>query len=322
VLVVVLVLVACAKPQADIPSAMTPTASPSIASPSIGDGAIELAAQAASTYGENHRDTFAGLYVDASQAQVVIRFTSDFARHQAALDALAGRQGLYIVRSATWTEDALLQILQALSDAQLELQQRGISVMEIGPNPYTNRLDVVAKSDLPNAAEILERYGPSGAISVKLHPADKSWSNVTIGDGWRLLGWFQAKQPYRVAVVTTREDMARELERQGITESFQSWNPSQEVVAFLGYAIGSSCTEVRLDGINIDLHRRLVYGEFSDPLAPRVCTADLKGSVTFLVALRRLNLPASPFRLRLQKDLLSCAPDCFFDEEEIVVDLR
>ena len=137
-LVAVLVLVACAKPQADIPLAMTPIASPSIASPSIGDGGIELAAQAASTYGENHRDTFAGLYVDASQAHVVIRFTSDVARHQAALDALAGRQGMYIVRSATWTEDALLHILQALSDAQLELQKRGISLIEIGPNPYTS----------------------------------------------------------------------------------------------------------------------------------------------------------------------------------------
>ncbi len=55
----------------------------------------------------------------------------------------------------------------------------------------------------------------------------------------------------------------------------------------------------------------------SDPLAPRVCTADLAGAVMFTVALARDGLPESPFTLRLHRDQL-CG-DC---PESVPVDLR
>jgi hypothetical protein len=86
-----------------------------------------------------------------------------------------------------------------------------------------------------------------------------------------------------------------------------AWDPSPEVIVILSDGIGSSCPELRFDGVVVDTDTRLVYGQFSDPLAPRVCTADLVGAKTFVVALAKDRLPPSPFTLQLDS---RCVPNC------------
>jgi hypothetical protein len=72
----------------------------------------------------------------------------------------------------------------------------------------------------------------------------------------------------------------------------------------------------------MDAGARLVYGEFSDPLGPRVCTLDLVGAKTFVVAVARDLLPPSPFTLRLEAKPIGCEPDCAMGPASLKVDLR
>lgn len=150
----------------------------------------------------------------------------------------------------------------------------------------------------------------------------------TEGDGWRQLGRFRTNVPYTVRLAQDPAALAAELEWHGIHAQPPDWDPATEVVAFFSEGIGSSCPEVAIGDITIDRDAGLVYGRFVDEIAahagstPRVCTADLVGSQTFVVALARDRLPASPFTLRLEEDLIGCHPDCGSGPTEISVTLE
>ena len=89
-----------------------------------------------------------------------------------------------------------------------------------------------------------------------------------------------------------------------------------EIAVSFGHGIGSSCPELRLDAVIIDRPEQVVYSAVSDPLAPRACTADLVGSVYFVVALSREALPESPFTVRLfERDLEG-------NEDSLTLDFR
>ena len=100
------------------------------------------------------------------------------------------------------------------------------------------------------------------------------------------------------------------------------------VIAFFNEGIGSSCPEVAISDITFDGAGRRVYATFSDPVAaaagntPRACTADLVGSQTLVVALARDHLPASPFTLSLEEEVVGCHPDCGSGPTEITVTLE
>jgi hypothetical protein len=148
------------------------------------------------------------------------------------------------------------------------------------------------------------------------------------GDGWRLLGRFRTNVPYAVRVASDPAELGAELLWHGIDAQPQDWDPESEVLAFFSEGIGSSCPEVAIGDIVIDRDARLVYGRFIDEIAaqmgstPRACTADLVGSQTFVVALERDRLPASPFTVRLEQDLIGCHPDCGSGPTEISVTLE
>jgi hypothetical protein len=150
----------------------------------------------------------------------------------------------------------------------------------------------------------------------------------TEGDGWRQLGRFRTNVPYTVRLAQNPAELVAELEWHGIDAQPQDWDPATEVVAFFSEGVGSSCPEVAIGDIIIDRDARLVYGRFVDDVAaragntPRACTDDLVGSQTFVVALARERLPASPFTLRLEHDLIGCHPDCGSGPTEISVTLK
>ena len=67
-----------------------------------------------------------------------------------------------------------------------------------------------------------------------------------------------------------------------------------------GHGIGSSCPELRLDGVAIE--GGVVFSQTSDPLVPRGCTADLAATAVFVVAVERSALPDDGFTLRLLRE--------------------
>ena len=267
------------------------------------------AAMIANTYAAEHEDTFAGLYVDQQRGgKVVVLFTADIEAHQAALDALGGEPGFIVVEAGAFTQSALNRIQEKIDDSSQDLFAQGIILISLGAGylsdiGYQNNVKVEAKSDNPQAREILESFGPPGAIAVQLFPSDKPWSNTAGGPGWRFLGSFRTDLPYTVGVATNPSELASELDRYGIAAGLPEWDPATEIIAIFSEGIGSSCPEVRIDAMTFDAENGLVFPTLSDPLSPRACTADLVGGQTFLVALARSSLPARQFTLILEPDM-------------------
>lgn len=130
------------------------------------------------------------------------------------------------------------------------------------------------------------------------------WQNAGGGEGWRLLadGRTSADDAYRVRAATNADEW------QALWSALDTVNPppevdlASEIAVSFAHGVGSSCPELRLDGVVIEHSERVVYSTVSDPLQPRACTADLVGAVYFVVALRRDALPESPFTVRLRED--------------------
>ena len=159
-------------------------------------------------------------------------------------------------------------------------------------------------------------------------PDESSPGVRTEGDGWRQLGRFRTNVPYTVRLAADAEELAAELEWHGIAAAPPNWDPAREVIAFFSEGIGSSCPEVAISDITIDRDGQRVYATFADPVAAqlgntlRACTDDLVGAQTFVVALARDRLPASPFSLALEEDVVGCHPDCGWGPTEITVTLE
>jgi hypothetical protein len=278
--------------------------------------------QVVQAYGDAHPDEFAGVYYDQENGdRLVARFTGNLDLHQRALDALLGSPDRVVVLSAVFTEATLQGIVDSVGSDHQQLADQGIDLLSAGVDVIRNNVQVEAKSDDPQAERILQAYGPPGVIVVGLYPADKPWTQPTEGPGWRLLGAFDSHLPYTVAITLDRPQLATEWERYGLPGDPAAWEPSREVVIILSDGIGSSCPELRLDGVVMDADARLVHGEFSDPYAPRVCTLDLVGAKTFVVTVARDLLPPSPFTLRLHAEPIGCEPDCGMGPSTLEVDL-
>jgi hypothetical protein len=309
-----------ARPGAQPSRSPTPSTS---ALPSIPGGPSDEPAQVVQGYGDAHADEYAGVYFDNENGgRLVARFTGHLADHQHALDALLGAPGRVVLLPAGFTQATLQGIANSVMGNHQKLADQGIVLLSAGVDVIHNNLELEAKSDDPRAESILKAYGPPGTVVVHLYPADKPWTQPTEGPGWRLLGVFDTDLSYTVAIAVDRAELKTQWERYGLPNDPPAWEPSREVVIILSDGIGSSCPELRLDGVVMDADARLVHGEFSDPYAPRACTADLVGAKTFVVAVARDRLPSSPFTLRLLAEPIGCEPDCGMGASTLQVDLR
>jgi hypothetical protein len=278
-------------------------------------------------YGAAHADEFAGAYFQQEGGgPLVVLFTGHLDLHQRDLDALLGGPGRAIVKGAVYNEATLQRIMDTVMGKSDDLAAQGINLMSAGEDTIGNRVRVEAKSDDPEAARILEALAPSGAILAVIYPADKPWTQPPSGPGWRLLGNFDQylphSLPYTVGFAADEPALATEWQRYELPGAPPAWDPSSEVVIILSDGRGSGCRTMRLDDVVMDSAARLVYGEYSDPLAPRACLADLTGAQTFVVALKRDKLPPSPFTLRIHRQPIGCEPACGFGQAEFQIDLR
>jgi hypothetical protein len=311
---------ACAAPQTGATATRSLSPNASLVPSAAPHAASEEQAHSVQVYGDAHSNEFAGVYFDnANGGQLVARFTGHLERHQEALDSLLGSHALVVVVGAAYTQAALQAIVDSLGAQYKQLAAQRIQLMSASVDVIHNNVEIQAKSDDPRAKFVLQAYGQPGAVVVALYPADKPWTQPSSGPCWRLIGAFDSDLPYTVAVAVNPAQLATQWQRYGLPGNPPAWDPSGELAVILSEGIGSSCPELRLDGVVVDANARLVYGRFSDPLAPRVCTADLVGAKTFVVALAKDKLPPSPFTLLLDK---ACESGCGQGLSSITVDLR
>jgi hypothetical protein len=292
---------------------------------SRGPAADDSLAQVVQAYGDEHPDEFAGVYYEQDHGgRLVARFTGHLDVHQRALDALLGSSGRVVVLAARFTTATLQGIADSVFGNHDQLAAAGIFLMEGGVDIINNLVDLSVKSDDPNAGRTLQAYGSPGEVVLHVYPTDRPWTQPTQGPGWRLLGAFDTTSDlaYTVAIAVTAAQLGTEWERYGLSSSPPAWDPSREVAIILTDGIGSSCRDLRLDAVVVDVDARVVHGAFSDPHAPEVCYLDLVGGKTFVVAVARDLLPPSPFTLRLHADPMPCEPDCAMGPSTLQVDLR
>lgn len=248
-------------------------------------------------YGADHADQFGGLYIDPpGGTKVVMLFTADLGRHQAAVNAIVPGTR---VRQVTYTEAQLTAVIESLDFRALAAD--GIEVLSAGVDIIDNHVDLEVKSNDPTVELRLE-LAHTGMLDVTVYPLPGPWANVTDGDGWRLLADGQAagQEAYIVRAATDADGWAELWSTVGFGGPAPDVDLANEVVVSFAHGIGSSCSEMRLDGVTIQ--DGAVFSESSDPLAPRACTADLVGAVVFVVAVERDALPDDGFTLRLRPD--------------------
>jgi hypothetical protein len=258
-------------------------------------------------YGEEHRDTFGGLYIDPPASnRVVMLFTADLERHHEAVNAI--RPGT-CTRQVEYTEAELRALVDEL--AQSLVGEDGIELLVASVDTIGNQVEVSLKSDDPTLEHSLEAMH-EGMLDASVFPFPGPWANAKSGDGWRLLATGdELGEAYRVRAARTPsewKDLWRAIridgERPGV-------DLHDEVVVSFGHGLSRSCPELRLDDVVIE--GGVVYSVTSDPLVPRNCTDDLSAAGVFVVALDRGALPADGFTLQLDRDSHKCA-DCGFVE--------
>ena len=268
-------------------------------------------------YGYANPDQYAGSFVDNQGAgPFVMLFTDNLDQHRAQIEALPG-DFPFEVRGARYTEQELMALMTSLSE---ELRHEpGVDLMSVSLDTIANSVGVEAKTNDPTFESRLEaRY--AGMINATTYPIPGPWANVDSGPGWRLLAAGIKRggdEGYKVYAATTEDEWQELWTHLDPINPAPEVNLDEQIVASFGHAVGSSCPEMRLDGVVIDADRQLVFSQASDPLAPRGCTADLAGAAFFVVALERAALPASPFTVRLAEERIcgGCG-----DSEEVVVD--
>jgi len=251
-------------------------------------------------YGAEHANEFGGLYVeDQARGAFGMLFTDRLEMHAAALAEIWPR---VTVREVRYSEAALMDVLERLDLAGMA--GPGLEPMSAGLDTMNNVVTLELKSDDPTLEMRLElQYG--AMVDVTVHPLPGEWANVAGGDGWRLLAAGEASgdDAYRVRAATDEaayEDLWSALALGGDRPSVDF---DAEVVVSFGHGIGSSCPEVRLDGVSI--RGGVVFSVTSDPLEPRGCTADLVGAAVFVVAVERDALPDDGFTLQLAEQRLT-----------------
>jgi hypothetical protein len=260
-------------------------------------------------YGAQHRDEFAGLYVDdQSRGSFVMLFTDRLEEHAAAIAEIWPRVS---VRGARFSEAELTAVLERLDLAGMAAE--GIEPLSAGLDTMNNRVTLDVKSDDPTLEARLElRYG--GMVDVTVYPLPGEWSNVAEGAGWRLLAAGEAggDEAYTVRAATDARSWDALWSALALDEERPDVALADEVVVSFAHGIGSSCREVRLDDVVVE--GGVVFSLTSDPLAPRGCTSDLAGAAVFVVAVERAALPSDGFTLQLSGRSVTC-PDCGFTEQ-------
>ncbi len=274
-------------------------------------------------YGYGHPDQYAGGYVDnQGTGPFVLLFTGNLDSHRAALEALPGDYP-FEVKPAQFPESELKAVMNELIE-QLRTNPNA-QLLSVALDTIGNRVLVEAKSNDPTLESVIEATHP-GMVEAAIYPLPGPWANRLEGDGWRLLAAGILRgggdEAYRVHAATNDADWQILWRIFDPTHTAPTLDSGSQIAVAFADGVGSSCPELRLDDVVIDVGARAIYSVTSDPLAPRGCTADLMGAAYFVVALDRSALPESPFTVRLWQDSRCGGEGCAGHSQEVVVDLQ
>lgn len=232
---------------------------------------------------------------------VTLAFSEDADQRQADLERLFPEYGVVAVQ-VDWTMKELQRlqrrVMETLAAAGIQagggiLQVQGVVWIDLG---YLDPADLgVIEREFGD-----ERICVSGADpSLAPAPGPQQWA----GDGWQLLAAQRgAGNSYEVAVATEPDSYAAlwsaiGLAGEGPTVDFQT-----HVVFWFGAVYGSSCPDLRMDDVVIDLEAQLVHPDVVLASGGPTCTSDAR-PFAFVVAVERSRLPAPPFAVQLAPDV-------------------
>ena len=256
---------------------------------------------------------FQDLWIDRQhQGWITVGFTADAEARQADLEREFPDVGVVAV-----TMDRPKAELEAL---QQRIQQHLVAHFPVSTSELIDHgvvgvgLGVLSDERL---ALLKEAFAGEPICVDGANPADvpKPGPQAVTGDGWRLLADEQDGQSYRTGIAWDEASLAelwREIPLPGEPPAVDF---ASEVVIWFGAVYGSSCPNLRLDGVTFDDRRKLVYADIVNVGIENVCTMDANPR-TYLVAVDRSRLPAPPFGIQLGES----DPPAGVPEERTIVD--
>ena len=192
--------------------------------------------------------------------------------------------------------------------AELEALQRRVRealppnvVSGSGTLPMQGVVMIGAGVLTPERVALIEaRFGGEPVCLEGMDPADAPapGPQQPAGDGWRLLATEPTGIPYRTGIAWDAASLEALWSDAGVSAPIPAVDFQTEVVIWFGAVYGSSCPDLRLDGVVIDGQRRIVHAEIVHVDPPMACNADANPRA-YLVAVQRSALPAPTFAIQL-----------------------
>jgi hypothetical protein len=259
---------------------------------------------------------FEELWIDRDHlGWITVAFSTDADARQADLERLFPDVGVVAVE-VEWSLAELEQLQQQIIDelgplfgpsSWVSVQQ---GVVGIGVGVLTPE----------RLATIEERFGDQPICVEGMDPADAPAPGPQQpgGSGWRLLADEQGVgQPYRTGIASDPASYRQLWAEVGLPGDPPAVDLQSEVAIWFGAVYGSSCPNLRLDDVVVDLDRALVHAEIVLVDPPSVCTDDANPRA-YVVALNRSKLPPGPFAIQLGAD----DPPAGAPEERTLVDVN
>ncbi len=274
--------------------------------------ANEMPADAVRAWAQSRPD-FQDLWIDRDhQGWLTVGFTADAEARQAELlEAFPGVGVVAVVVPHTAAE---------LEDLQGRVMAAGRDLGVTSSSSFVGRGVVEAGIGVLDPARVaaLAKLFPGEPICVDgLDPDDapRPGPQASAGEGWRLLGHEAGVGPgYRTGIATTPEQLDVLWGEAELAGAPPAVDFVSEVVIWFSAVTGSSCPDLRFDGIGVDPGRALVWADVAR-LDVGACTADIFPH-SFVVAVQRDRLPAAPLGIQLGPD----DPPGGAPEERTVVD--
>lgn len=258
---------------------------------------------------------FEEIWIDRDHAGwITVAFSIDADVRQAELEAEFPDVGV-VALGVEWTMVELVELQRRVGEELRPIfdLSSGISVTQgvvsIGVG--------VLKPD--RIAAIEDRFAGERVCVEGTDPADapSEGPQAPAGDGWRLLADEPGVgSPYRTGIATDEASYDHLWTDIGLSGDRPSVDFETEVVIWFGAVFGSSCPDLRLDDVVVDLETAIVHAKIVLADAPMACTDDANPRA-YVVAVHRSKLPPGPFAIQLRAE----DPPAGAPEERTLVDV-
>jgi hypothetical protein len=245
---------------------------------------------------------------------VTLAFSVDAAARQLELEQEFPDVGVVAVQ-VDWTLDEL-QALQRRVASELMPELTTSTGIPSNKGVVTIGIGVMTPERL---AAVEEAFAGERVCLEGIDPADApaQGPQQQAGDGWRLVAdQDEVGSPYRTGIGFDEESYERLWAEARLRGERPAVDFEWEVVIWFGAVHGSSCPNLRLDGVMVDLESSIIHADIVNLDMAMVCTADAIGHA-YVVALERAKLPVGAFAIQLNAD----GPPPGAPEERTLVDV-